>query len=203
MEYIATKPVRFDRDYGIGEIIPPHVIHPNTIKRLVDAGKIQRMNPSDVPKLPGEAALDEKLEDYVERLEEILGIQHGDAPHPDTNERAEACIACVAEIVERAGIAAESELASDETQERNADGAPTDTQETSTDATPMQESPGDTHDQPQNASGNDGDNVGETKQDKAQENAGDVSDGQEAICPICGKIFKSQAALNAHMKSHK
>ena len=40
MAYIANKPVRFDKDYSIGEIIPDGVIDPKMEKRLIDWGKI-------------------------------------------------------------------------------------------------------------------------------------------------------------------
>jgi hypothetical protein len=53
--YIATKPVRFDRDYAVGEIIPANVVYPKMAKRLIEWGKIQRMTipeprpPDDTP----------------------------------------------------------------------------------------------------------------------------------------------------------
>lgn len=40
MAYIANKPVRFDKDYSIGEIIPDEVIDPEMKKRLISWGKI-------------------------------------------------------------------------------------------------------------------------------------------------------------------
>lgn len=40
MAYIANKPVRFDKDYSIGEIVPDEVIDPKMKKRLIDWGKI-------------------------------------------------------------------------------------------------------------------------------------------------------------------
>ncbi len=40
MTYIANKPVRFDRDYRVGEIIPGSVIDPAAVKRLIAWGKI-------------------------------------------------------------------------------------------------------------------------------------------------------------------
>ena len=41
--YIATKPARFDRDYGIGEVITTGVIDPGSERRLIEMGKIQRV----------------------------------------------------------------------------------------------------------------------------------------------------------------
>lgn len=40
MAYIANKPVRFDRNYRVGEIIPPEVIEPKMICKLMDMGRI-------------------------------------------------------------------------------------------------------------------------------------------------------------------
>ena len=81
-KYIATKPVRFDRNYAVGDIIPAIVINPGQIKRLIEWGKIQR--------LPEENLLGGDFETSVAFVEEILGIDHGDEP-PDIGERAEIC----------------------------------------------------------------------------------------------------------------
>ncbi len=40
MAYIANKPVRFDRNYRIGEVIPSEVIEPKMIRKLMDMGRI-------------------------------------------------------------------------------------------------------------------------------------------------------------------
>lgn len=40
MGYIASMPVRFDRQYKIGEIIPPEIINPNMARKLIEMGKI-------------------------------------------------------------------------------------------------------------------------------------------------------------------
>lgn len=40
MAYIANKPVRFDRSYAIGEVIPDEVIDPKMTNRLIDMGRI-------------------------------------------------------------------------------------------------------------------------------------------------------------------
>lgn len=40
MAYIVNKPVRFDRDYAIGEIIPEELIDSKMRKRLISWGKI-------------------------------------------------------------------------------------------------------------------------------------------------------------------
>jgi len=46
--YVALKPVRFDRTYAVGEEIPPEVIDPRSVKRLIDWGKIAIVPPDAV-----------------------------------------------------------------------------------------------------------------------------------------------------------
>lgn len=48
MAYIANRPVRFDKDYAVGEIIPETVIDPGMISKLEGMGKISKVT------LPGE-----------------------------------------------------------------------------------------------------------------------------------------------------
>ena len=50
MAYIATKPVRFDRDYAIGEIIPDEVIDPSMTIQLSQMGKILKTDITTTPK---------------------------------------------------------------------------------------------------------------------------------------------------------
>ncbi len=38
--YIANRPVRFDKNYKVGEIIPENVIEPHMTKKLVEMGRI-------------------------------------------------------------------------------------------------------------------------------------------------------------------
>lgn len=40
MAYIANRPVRFDRDYAIGETIPDNVIDPKMTTKLIGMGRI-------------------------------------------------------------------------------------------------------------------------------------------------------------------
>lgn len=44
MAYIANRPVRFDRDYKIGEVIPDGVIAPGMARKLADMGRIVRVD---------------------------------------------------------------------------------------------------------------------------------------------------------------
>ncbi len=50
MSYIAIKPVRFDKDYAIGEIIPDDVIDPAMINRLSEMGRIVKTDITAAPK---------------------------------------------------------------------------------------------------------------------------------------------------------
>ncbi len=50
MAYIANKPVRFDRDYKVGEIIPDAVIAPSMTRKLVEMGRILHV---DLPQSGG------------------------------------------------------------------------------------------------------------------------------------------------------
>lgn len=56
MAYIANKPVRFDRAYGIGEVIPDAVIDPKMARRLADMGRILRVEIPRADEDAGEAA---------------------------------------------------------------------------------------------------------------------------------------------------
>lgn len=40
MAYIANRPVRFDRNYKVGEVISPEVIEPKMVRKLMDMGRI-------------------------------------------------------------------------------------------------------------------------------------------------------------------
>ena len=54
MAYIANKPVRFDRDYKVGEVIPDAVIAPGMTRKLMEMGRILHV---DLP-APGGSAED-------------------------------------------------------------------------------------------------------------------------------------------------
>ncbi len=44
MAYIANRPVRFDRDYKVGEIVPDTVIAPGMARKLVEMGRILQVD---------------------------------------------------------------------------------------------------------------------------------------------------------------
>ena len=47
MAYIANRPVRFDRNYAIGERIPDSVIDPKMTTKLISMGRIIRIHDQD------------------------------------------------------------------------------------------------------------------------------------------------------------
>ena len=47
IEYLALRPLRFDKDYAIGDKIPASVISPGAIRRLESSGRIRAINPTD------------------------------------------------------------------------------------------------------------------------------------------------------------
>ena len=52
MAYIANKPVRFDRDYKVGEVIPDTVISSGMTRKLMEMGRILHV---DLPAPGGNA----------------------------------------------------------------------------------------------------------------------------------------------------
>ncbi|MCI8843876.1 MAG: C2H2-type zinc finger protein [Oscillospiraceae bacterium] len=44
MAYIANRPVRFGRDYKVGEVIPDEVIAPGMARKLAEMGRILRVD---------------------------------------------------------------------------------------------------------------------------------------------------------------
>jgi len=71
--FIAIKPMRFDKDYAVGEEIPESVINPNKLRRFIDGGEIARVPVSDF-------AIGETPEENLKLFEDILGIETAEAP---------------------------------------------------------------------------------------------------------------------------
>jgi hypothetical protein len=72
--YTALRPVRFDRDYAIGDVIPGKVLSEKTVRRLVEQGRI-----APLPTLTGNEEMSELLE-LLEWIEEQLDVVHDAAP---------------------------------------------------------------------------------------------------------------------------
>lgn len=57
MAYIANRPVRFDRNYAIGEKIPDSVIDPKMTTKLISIGRIIRIpDPQPEPEATADSA---------------------------------------------------------------------------------------------------------------------------------------------------
>ena len=171
--YIATKAVRFDRDYAVGEEIPEEVINPRNVKRLIEWGKIQRIT--------NEEAVDhERTRKNVESisvsfLEEVLRIDNGDK-RLSLEERTDICFDRIAELSKVA-----DRLAADIGE---------------ADAEPDAEVPQDPNDDIGDAPSGTEDPA-ETEQELAE-----AATAEGFPCPVCGKLCKTKAALTTHLKTH-
>ena len=76
MAYIANRPIRFDRNYHIGERIPDEAIEPKMVPKLISMGRIIQVNLAD-----------DKSESPTEGEETAQGDDIGDK---DTNTQGEA-----------------------------------------------------------------------------------------------------------------
>lgn len=86
-KYVAAKPVRFDRDYAVGEIIPEEVVTPSAAKRLVKLGRIAEVGSESKAEVVVKC---DCFETCVGLFEYILGVEYDDET-PDVDERIEAC----------------------------------------------------------------------------------------------------------------
>lgn len=198
MAYIANRPVRFDRDYAIGEVIPESVIEPTMTKRLVAMGKIIC---ADIPTWNGAGENPASTEDGAEKPTE------GGEATDGTNTQDEAENATDGESDGTEGVLIEELPAGVEATndvppgalEPNEDGTynvyDQDGNVTGTISAEEYESAG--TEQPQTT---------EEEYPVAGENpvsTEDGADGEEFKCEECGKVFKSANGLAAHMRVHK
>ena len=93
---IAVRPVRFDRDYHIGETIPSIAVNPKSVKRLIETGRIQRIDERD------SGASDRETEDFVAQLEELLSVDYEGGAVPEMAQRKAAIRECVTKLLEAA-----------------------------------------------------------------------------------------------------
>jgi hypothetical protein len=95
--FIATKPVRFDRNYAIGEVVPGAVIDPRRVKGLVERGKIAIVTETDTQEEGIIKSGDP--ENSVAFVEELLGVEHDDEKDlPPLENRVEFCKEVIVEI---------------------------------------------------------------------------------------------------------
>jgi hypothetical protein len=101
-KYTAVKPVRFDRTYAVGEVIPGEVIDKRSARRLIEAGKIAPAPADTPPDIQGDTK-----EDILVFLEDILGIDHGDQEPPELGARADLCKEVIVELKNAAAALAD------------------------------------------------------------------------------------------------
>ncbi|MCL2388109.1 MAG: hypothetical protein FWC89_11275 [Defluviitaleaceae bacterium] len=94
--YVAVRPVRFDKDYAIGDAIPAEVIDPKHVKRLIESGRIALANESREQSPDNEMAkvlldVTGALTSLLELLEEVAEITY-EGEIPDIFVRAETCM---------------------------------------------------------------------------------------------------------------
>lgn len=58
--YIALKPVKFDRHYMVGENVPKEVIEPNMIEKLVKSDVIQIQQDNELKNLKNDLQQQQK-----------------------------------------------------------------------------------------------------------------------------------------------
>lgn len=184
-KYIATKPVRFDRDYVKDEEIPASVIDIRMVKRLIEAGKIAVVTIPDGDE-PQKNPSDSYLEQSVAVIESILGIDYGETM-PDLDTRIESCKAGIEEIrqaVEKLNSEGDGELDS-EKKPYEGDGVQL--------SINTLENAGDINIQADL----------ETSLDTLQNDTEAVNNALTFTCAVCKKVCGSKSALTTHMKTHE
>lgn len=74
MAYIAGKPVRFDRNYSVGERIPDSVIDPRAVPRLINMGRIIRTADDEVVEEKAVPVKEEKPEPKADTDTTVSGV---------------------------------------------------------------------------------------------------------------------------------
>lgn len=105
MTYIANRPVRFDRDYAIGEIIPDSVIDPQMIRKLIGMGRIIRIADTQKPESQAEPAESESAEHETGPAEHAESPESGGNGEGGTNTRMEEKTASEGELDSTGGTA--------------------------------------------------------------------------------------------------
>lgn len=186
MAYIANKPIRFDRDYHIGEIIPETVINPMMARKLTDMGKIICVTlPTDggaetPPDSAGQPVDGTESTDGINTQEDTENAPEGQNEATEGNAETEP---------EGAEAVGNAETAQDSV-EQPIEGVDV------TEGINIQDNPSSA---PEGESGAPEGGL-ETAEDGKDT---DVPATEEFICDVCGKTFKSQQGLAAHSRTHK
>ena len=180
-KYIAAKPVRFDRNYEVGEIIPDEAINPGRVKRLIEREMIQPVvTPAEgMPPLAG------FIVHHVVFAERMLQISYKDGPVPSLDERVEICAARCAELIKfiEQANAGDAEQAAVAGVSESMDGMPGEGEQINDDIPHVHQLPEDAEDAP-------------------QEDSEEASGATSFVCQTCGKVCANKAALTSHMKTH-
>lgn len=65
---IALKPIKFDKQYGVGDTIPSKMVSPNSLVKLVSAGYLKV-----------DDTIEELTEEIVEKVEENINEDNGNS----------------------------------------------------------------------------------------------------------------------------
>jgi hypothetical protein len=216
-KFIATSPVRFDRDYCVGEEIPASAISPSMVKRLIGYGKIQRLTVPDdgesIQPAAGGKAASGKPDWREEAFDRMMGIGYAENEIiPDLATRLnifnETLKAKLLEMEAEKPAGNEGNTGTDTG--RDESGKPLEnegTEQLAGEDDGGEQAAGDDYGgetpEPEQLAGEDC--GGETPE--PEQPAGDVpgaaDTGQDFICQVCGKKCASKAGLLSHMKTHE
>jgi hypothetical protein len=183
-KYIAAKPVRFDKNYKIGDEIPENVIDRRRLKSLVEMGKIA------IIEAPDEEKQEISLEEFLVSAVEILGAFQSEAVDDGLEMPAEICQTVIAEInnaIEALNAAEKTdEDESDDDSEDKIDGDDEETEDEPDDTQEAQETPSDEQKEDEGTKDTDG--------NKTRKDLPDMT------CPVCERVLGSKSAFTTHMK---
>ena len=189
--YIANKPVRFDRNYKVGEVIPDGVISPQMGRRLIEMGRILCVDLPDAP--PGAEPPQEDTqpptgggqgEGEVNPQEETTP-QQGGAEKPQEGADSEGEGNTQPETGSAGEGNSDPQSGAEKPQEGGED---TDKKNTQGEAADAAEG---------NSDGAEGATGGLTAADLINGTVG------EFVCEVCGRKCQSQQGLAAHSRSHR
>lgn len=189
--YIANKPVRFDRNYKVGEVIPDGVISPQMGRRLIEMGRILCVDIPDTgggtepPQGGAEPSTDgTNNESEVNPQGETETLQK-DAEQPQEGADGEGEV----NTASGTGSAGDGESDPQSGAEKPQDGL---------EEADKVNSQGETSDAAEGESDGAEGATGELT-------AADLINGTvgEFVCEVCGRKFQSQQGLAAHSRSHR
>ncbi len=192
--YIANKPVRFDRNYKVGEVIPDGVISPQMGRRLMEMGRILCVDLPNAPAStePPQEGAQQPTGGATSEGEVNTQGKAADAPEGESDPpegKREATDIPVGSTGDTKG----SENDPQGGAEPPEDGA--EPPQKGADETDKANTQGETADAPE----------GKPDGQEGKLTAADLINGTagEFVCEVCGRTFQSQQGLAAHSRSHK